>query len=231
MITDLKFQFSISFSSDVNINIDLKLTLGKFEIVALFGPSGCGKTTVLRCLAGLNKPDSGFIYAGNKAWFCSKQNYLLPASKRSIGYVFQDSALFPHLNVEKNIAYGISHWHGPERKARVSELIDIMGLDGLALRKPSEISGGQKQRVALARALAPRPQLVLLDEPFVSLDHNAANQLRYHLKQMLQKMNVPAILVTHDRQEALDLGDRALLMYNGRIIKDGMPSEVLAFTN
>jgi sulfate transport system ATP-binding protein len=110
----------------------------------------------------------------------------------------------------------------------VLELIDLMGLNCLALRKPSEISGGQRQRVALARALAPKPQLVLMDEPFVSLDQAAANQLRHHLRQMLQKMNVPAILVTHDHQEALTLGDRVLLMSNGHIIQDGIPSEVLS---
>jgi molybdate transport system ATP-binding protein len=225
---DLKSQFSISFSSSLTISADFKLALGKFNIIVLFGPSGCGKTTLLRCLAGLIKPDSGFISVDNEAWFCSKQNYLLPACKRGIGYVFQNSALFPHLNVEQNIAYGIHHWPRSERKARVLELIDLMGLNCLAFRKPSEISGGQRQRVALARALAPKPQLVLMDEPFVSLDQAAANRLRHHLRQMLKKMNVPAILVTHDRQEALTLGDRVLLMSNGHIIQDGIPSEVLS---
>lgn len=225
---DLISQFSISFQHGPLIECDLVLELGRFGLMVLFGPSGCGKTTILRCLAGLQRPSSGFIRAGDKTWFCSCQTREIPTSQRGIGYVFQDSALFPHLSVEKNIAYGLYGWSRAERKVRISELIELMGLNGLERRRPSEISGGQKQRVALARALAPRPQVVLLDEPFASLDQTAACQLRNSLRQMLKKLCVPTILVTHDYEDALVLGDQMLLMSEGRIIQRGLPSEVLS---
>jgi molybdate transport system ATP-binding protein len=225
---DLTAQFAVSFQSGALIKCDLQLTLGQFELTVLFGPSGCGKTTILRCLAGLQRPTSGFIKAGDQTWFCSHETNEKPTARRGIGYVFQDSALFPHLSVEKNIAYGLYGWSKLERKARVAELIALMGLDGLALRRPSEISGGQKQRVALARALAPRPKIVLLDEPFVSLDQTAAGHLRSNLRQILKKLCVPTILVTHDYQEALALGDQMLLMSGGHIVKKGLPAEILS---
>ena len=226
---DLKAQFSVSFPSGSVVECDLAVRLGKFELIVLFGPSGCGKTTILRCLAGLQRPTIGFIKAGDHTWFCSsRQMCQTPAFRRSVGYVFQDSALFPHLSVEKNIAYGLYGWPRAERKARVLELISLMGLEGLALRRPAEISGGQKQRVALARALAPKPQLVLLDEPLASLDNIAACQLRHSLKQILETLCVPTILVTHNYQEALTMGDKMLLMSEGRIIDKGAPVRVLS---
>ena len=225
---DLTAKFSVSFQSGAHIKCDLVLGLGRFELTILFGPSGCGKTTILRCLAGLQRPSSGLIKAGDQNWFCSNQTSETPTANRGIGYVFQDSALFPHLNVEKNIAYGLYGWSRAERKTRTDELIALMGLDGLALRRPSEISGGQKQRVALARALAPRPKVVLLDEPFASLDQSATGHLRNNLRQILKKLCVPTILVTHDYQEALVLGDKMLLMSEGHIVRKGFPAEVLS---
>ena len=225
---DLNAKFSMSFKHGPLIKCDLKLELGKFGLTVLFGPSGCGKTTILRCLAGLQRPSGGFIMVGDKMWFNSHSPNETPTSQRGIGYVFQDSALFPHLSVEKNIAYGLYGWSRSDRKERVLELIELMGLDGLALRRSSEISGGQRQRVALARALAPRPNIVLLDEPFASLDQMAARQLRDCLRQTLKKLCVPAILVTHNYQDALALGDQMLLMSEGRIIQHGPPSEVLS---
>jgi molybdate transport system ATP-binding protein len=148
----------------------------------------------------------------------------MPSARRGIGYVFQESALFPHLSVAGNIAFGLQGWPRAERRARVAELVQLMGLEEIAERRALEVSGGQKQRVALARALAPRPRLVLLDEPFASLDRAAADLLRHNLRQILQTLGVPAILVTHDPQEALALGDRMLLMAEGRIIRDGAPA-------
>jgi len=225
----MKARFTKTFPGGPAIAAEFELTLGSFGLTVLFGPSGCGKTTVLRCLAGLERPDQGLIQAGAEVWFRPDLPPLAPA-RRGIGYVFQESALFPHLTVAGNIAFGLHGWPRAERRARVAELIRLMGLEAFASRRPVEVSGGQKQRVALARALAPRPRLVLLDEPFASLDRAAADQLRHNLRQILQTLGVPAILVTHDPQEALALGDRMLFMAEGRIIRDGTPAEVLSAT-
>ena len=225
----MKARFTKAYPSGPVIEAEFELNLGSFGLTVLFGPSGCGKTTVLRCLAGLERPDGGLIQAGAETWF-SPGRPDLPAARRGIGYVFQESALFPHLSVAGNIGYGLHGWPRAERRARVAELIRIMGLDAFAERRPAEVSGGEKQRVALARALAARPRLVLLDERFASLDRAAAEQLRHSLRQILQTLGVPAILVTHDPQEALALGDRMLLMAEGRIIRDGAPAEVLSST-
>jgi molybdate transport system ATP-binding protein len=224
---ELTARFSKTFPAGPAIEAEFALDLGRFGLTVLFGPSGCGKTTVLRCLAGLTQPDRGCIRAGEETWF-GPDHRPLPAAQRGIGFVFQESALFPHLSVAGNLAYGLHGWPRAERKARVAELLELMGLADLAGRSPAQVSGGQKQRVALARALAPRPRLVLLDEPFASLDRAAADQLRHHLRQVLQTLGVPAILVTHDPQEALALGDRMLLMEEGRIIREGSPAEVLS---
>ena len=225
----MKARFSKRFPAGPVIEAEFELALGSFGLTVLFGPSGCGKTTVLRCLAGLERPDSGLIQAGEETWF-RPDRPALPAARRGIGYVFQDSTLFPHLSVAGNIGYGLHGWPRGERRARVAELVRLMGLEAFAERRPVEVSGGQKQRVALARALAPRPRLVLLDEPFASLDRASADQLRHNLRQILQTLGVPAILVTHDPQEALALGDRMLFMAEGRIIRDGAPAEVLSAT-
>ena len=226
----LSAQFSKTFPGGPAIQAGFDLALDSFGLTVLFGPSGCGKTTVLRCLAGLERPDRGTIRAGGETWFDAARGRSVPPPDRGIGYMFQESALFPHLSVAGNIAYGLHAWPRAERKARVAELVRLMGLSDLARRRPGEVSGGQKQRVALARALAPRPRLVLLDEPFASLDQAAADQLRHHLRQILQALAVPAILVTHDPQEALALGDRMLFMKAGRILLDGAPAEVLSAT-
>jgi len=220
--------FTKAFPSGAAIEAGFELTLGAFGLTVLFGPSGCGKTTVLRCLAGLERPDSGCIRNGEEVWFQAGPGEPVPACRRGIGYVFQEPSLFPHLTVAGNIGYGLHGWPRAERQTRVQELVRLMGLTGLAERRPGQVSGGEKQRVALARALAPRPRLVLLDEPFAALDRSAAEQLRHQLRQILQAMGVPAVLVTHDPQEALALGDRMLLMAEGRIIRDGAPAAVLS---
>ena len=150
----MKVQFSKAFPTGPTIEAEFELALGSFGLTVLFGPSGCGKTTVLRCLAGLERPDQGLIQAGGETWFRPGRDPVPPA-RRGIGYVFQESALFPHLTVTGNIAYGLQGWPRAERRARVAELVQLMGLGEFAERRPVEVSGGQKQRVALARALAP----------------------------------------------------------------------------
>ncbi|BDU71593.1 molybdenum ABC transporter ATP-binding protein [Mesoterricola silvestris] len=222
----LRASFTKAFPQGPTIQGEVDLALGSFSLTVLFGPSGCGKTTLLRCLAGLETPDRGAIRAADEVWFGPGPG--VPASRRGIGYVFQDSVLFPHLTVAGNIAYGLQGLPREERHRRVAKLVELMGLRGLEDRRSRQLSGGQKQRVALARALAPRPRLVLLDEPFASLDRAAADLLRHNLRQILRALDVPAVLVTHDPVEALALGDRMLLMAEGRIVRDGPPASVLA---
>lgn len=224
---ELRAAFSKSFKDGPTIQAAFQLPLDAFGLTVLFGPSGCGKTTVLRCLAGLETPETGLIQAGGKVWF-EQGRRVVPAPARSIGFVSQDAALFPHLSVAGNIAYGIRGASRAESRRRVAELVALMGLEGLTERRPAELSGGQKQRVALARALAPRPRLVLLDEPFVSLDRAAAEQLRQALRRLLHELGVPALLVTHDPLEALALGDRMLRMAEGRIVEVGEPAKLLS---
>jgi molybdate transport system ATP-binding protein len=212
------------FTGGPLVQAELSLDLDRFGITVLFGPSGCGKTTLLRLISGLEQPDGGRISLGGVPWF--QESRQVPAHQRRVGYVFQEGALFPHLSVAGNIAFGLSR--NADLSSRVTELIRRVGLAGLEHRHPGELSGGQKQRVALARALAPKPQLVLLDEPFASLDRLAAEGLRHELRTLLQADNIPALLVTHDRDEALSLGDRMLRMEAGRIVQQGRPEEVLS---
>jgi len=201
----------------------LELELGRFSITVLFGPSGCGKTTLLRMLSGLEQPNAGVILLDGAPWFQGR--HCVQAQERRVGFVFQEGALFPHLSVAANVGFGLER--GRARTERVATLIRRVGLAGLEHRRPGELSGGQRQRVALARALAPRPRLLLLDEPFASLDRPAAEQLRHELRAILKAEGIPAVLVTHDRDDALSLGDRMLRMDAGRILQDGRPEEVL----
>ena len=212
------------FVNGPSIQAVLDLDLAHFGITVLFGPSGCGKTTLLRLISGLERPDAGAICLDGLPW--SRGSEQMPAHCRRVGYVFQEGALFPHLSVGANIAFGMGK--NAADSGRVAELIRRVGLTGLEQRRPGELSGGQKQRVALARALAPKPKLVLLDEPFASLDRPAAEQLRHELRAMLRADGIPALLVTHDRHEALSLGDHMLRMEAGRIVQAGRPEDVLS---
>ena len=205
------------------IQAALELDLDRFGITVLFGPSGCGKTTLLRMISGLERPDAGAIGLDGEPW--SQGRTQVPAERRRVGYVFQEGALFPHLSVEDNVAFGLDR--NAARSSRVETLVRRVGLAGLEHRRPGELSGGQRQRVALARALAPQPRLLLLDEPFASLDRPAAEELRHELRAILKAEGIPAVLVTHDRSDALSLGDRLLRMEEGRIVQAGSPEEVL----
>lgn len=216
---------NISFGSRKVIN-DLSLTLDSGQIASLLGPSGCGKTTLLRAIAGLVQPDSGTIRLGSQ--LIGVSSVLLPAERRNIGYVPQSSALFPHLTVEKNIAFGLKRdlYSKAEIQSIVSEMLQLVGLSDFAKRMPTELSGGQQTRVALARALAIKPKLVLLDEPFSALDAQLRNELRSEVVALLRAQNATAILVTHDREEALVSSDQIVLMRDGKVIQVGTPEEV-----
>ena len=200
--------------------LDLELEPGK--ILAMLGPSGCGKTTALRLIAGFERPDEGKISVGGQA--VSTPEATVPPEKRRIGMVFQEGALFPHLTVEQNVGYGLRK--GQERSLRVRETLELIGLSSLRHRMPHELSGGQQQRVALGRALAPRPDLLLLDEPFSNLDANLRDQLQHDVVKILHDGNVTSIFVTHDQQAALTVGDELAVMNEGRLEQCGPPSQV-----
>jgi iron(III) transport system ATP-binding protein len=202
--------------------VSLSLTTG--QIGVLIGPSGCGKTSLLRAIAGLERPSDGQI--------CIKERLLsgpglhTAPEDRQIGMVFQDYALFPHLTVAENIAFGINHLGTAQRKQRVAELLDMVGLAHAAKRAPHQLSGGQQQRIALARALAPHPQLLLLDEPFSSLDVDLRERLAHDLRNILKQTGTTALFVTHDQQEAFALGDVIGVMHQGQLEQWDSPYEL-----
>lgn len=200
---------------------EVDLEIGKGEILALLGPSGCGKTTVLRMIAGFDDPDGGSIDIGGTRVADAARS--LPPEKRNVGMVFQDGALFPHLTVAQNVAFGLRNG---DRDRRTAEALALVGLDGSERRLPHQLSGGQQQRVALARALAPQPALVLLDEPFSSLDAALRTRLRTDVQVILKRAGVTTLLVTHDQEEALSMADRVAVMWDGRILQSARPEEL-----
>lgn len=195
-------------------------------VTILFGPSGAGKTTTIRCMAGLEKPDSGGIRFGDDIWFDSEGAKWLPPRRRRAGFMFQDLALFPHMTVEENVGYGLTNLSRPQRIVRVADLLDLLGIAGLAPRPASRLSGGEAQRVALARALAPEPRALFLDEPLSSLDDPTRSALQPVVRTILEQLDIPVIVVTHNRVEALALGNRLAVMSGGEILQSGPISEV-----
>ena len=194
------------------------------ERVALLGPSGCGKSTLLRTIAGFERPERGSVVLDGRVLADAERH--VPPHQRATGMVFQDYALFPHLSVAENVAFGLSGVARAERARRATELIELVGLDGLQRRKPGELSGGQQQRVALARALAPEPRLLLLDEPFSSLDSGLRAATRRHTEQVLSRSQVTAVLVTHDQAEAMAFAERLLVLRDGQVEQAGAPHEL-----
>lgn len=215
----------VSFGAKVILD-DLSFSLKEGQIAALLGPSGCGKTTLLRSIAGLIAPDAGTIRFGKQ--LVSLSTLVMPSHKRKIGYVPQDGALFPHLTIAENISFGLdkSIFTKDQIRQTVKEMLLLIGLQGFEDRMPSELSGGQQTRVALARALAIKPSIVLLDEPFSALDAELRGDLRSDVIDLLRAHNTTAILVTHDREEALVSADVVALMRDGKIIQQGTPEQV-----
>ncbi|MFZ0202016.1 MAG: ATP-binding cassette domain-containing protein [Candidatus Sulfotelmatobacter sp.] len=193
----------------------------------LFGPSGAGKTTVLDCVAGPATPNAGRISVGDRILFDSNVPIRVPVAKRGVGYVLQDLALFPHLAVEENIAYGLAHLPRSARKQRVTAMLQEFRIDHLRLQLPARISGGERQRVALARALVTEPCALLLDEPLSALDAATKARIIDDLRNWNQVHGIPILYVTHSREEVMALGERVLVMHHGRIIAQGTPHEVL----
>ena len=209
------------FGSTVALE-DIDLTLPAGKLICFLGPSGCGKTTLLRLVAGLEKPTTGQIFLGDED-LVSKQPH-----KRNIGMVFQSFALFPHLNVGENIGYGlrIRGVKERERRKRAEELLDLVKLPGLAERHVAQLSGGQRQRVAMARALALDPSLFLLDEPLSALDAKLREAMQVELRLLQERLGVTTIIVTHDQQEAMTLADVIVVMGNNRVQQVGVPLEI-----
>ena len=197
------------------------------QLSIVFGPSGAGKTTLLRCVAGLEKLTAGQIQYGNEIWSDARNRNWVPPQKRSVGYLFQDFALFPHLSVRGNIAFGLGSLSRAERRSRVDAVCSQLGLEGLGERRPRQLSGGEQQRVALARVLVRRPRLLLLDEPFAALDEGTREEVRSYLVRLLRTLGIPALVVTHDWIDALTLGDEMIVISQGRMLQTGPPREVL----
>ncbi|MFQ5993735.1 MAG: ABC transporter ATP-binding protein [Acidiferrobacterales bacterium] len=191
------------------------------SVVCLLGPSGCGKTTVLRAIAGFHPLTEGEILL--KGQHVSRPGFTLPPERRNLGMVFQDYALFPHLNVNQNVGFGLRNTPGTTKLRVVSDLLATVGLGGMGERYPHELSGGQQQRVALARALAPRPDLILMDEPFSNLDIEFRERLSTEVRDILKEQGTTAVLVTHDQHEAFALGDKVGVMYDGQLLQWDTP--------
>jgi molybdate transport system ATP-binding protein len=210
----LRFDFSLPLRS---FDVELALEVGA-ETFALLGPSGAGKSSILRALAGLARPERGRIACGEQVWFDAQRRINRRPEQRSVGYVFQEYALFPHLTVEQNVAFGGGRADGLLRRLRI---------DGLAKAKPAELSGGERQRVALARALARSPRVLLLDEPMSALDPHTRGSVRAELHDLLRELGLPALLVTHDFEDAAALADRVGVLAEGRLRQVGSPADLL----
>jgi molybdate transport system ATP-binding protein len=216
------------FASGAVVEASLHLALESGSVVVLFGPSGSGKTTILRSIAGLERPERGSIQFGAETWFDAGRGIFLSPQQRRIGYLFQEFALFPHLTVRQNIEYGLSARPPAARGDRAGQMMALVEIADLANRHPCQLSGGQAQRVALARALAPEPRLLLLDEPLAALDAPARSRLRSELRGLLIKAGTPTLLVTHDRTEAIALGDQMVVVAGGKIEQVGPVQEVFS---
>ncbi len=225
---DLRFDLQYRFPKGGMLTASLSILSDSSSIAVILGPSGSGKTTLLHCLAGVQKPDSGYILTGGTTYFDSEKNIDFPARDRSIGLLFQDAPLFPHLSVSKNMTYGLKEESASDLKSIVGEWCKRFGLSEKADRHPDELSGGERQRVALAQTLAPKPSLLLLDEPLSALDPVTRTDIRKKLRDWLIHEKRSALIVTHDLAEALALSDYLIIMSEGCILQHGDPMEIFS---
>jgi len=228
MAAEMILDMTKTYPGRTPIRARLRYVVEASTVLILFGPSGSGKSTILRSVAGLEWPEDGSIRFLSRTWLDTKSGIRVSPQDRHIGYMPQDYALFPTYSVIGNIGYGLGTLGSHDRNKRIAEVVELFQLQGLESAKPRELSGGQQQRVALARAVAPRPQLLLLDEPLSALDAPTRLQLRGELRSLLKQLALPSIVVTHDWAEALTLGDMMAVMGDGQIHQIGKPHEVFS---
>ncbi|SHK41448.1 ABC transporter ATP-binding protein [Tepidibacter formicigenes] len=221
-INRLSFKYKNSKEETIK---DFHIDIEKGEIISILGQSGSGKSTVLRLISGLEIPNGGTIKIDNNL-IVDDNNFVLP-EKRGIGMVFQDYALFPHMTVRQNIRFGLKNMKKEEQNKRIQEVLQLVNLEKFKDRYPHELSGGQQQRVALARALAPRPSVLLMDEPFSNLDANLKSKIREELKKIIEHTGTTSIFVTHDKDDAISIANRVVILEEGEIVKVGCPKDVL----
>ena len=210
--------------SDEEAVDELSFAVNEGEVLAILGPSGCGKTTTLRLLAGFEVPDAGDVRLRDR--IVASAEKWVPPEKRGLGMVFQHTALFPHLTAVQNVTYGLTKMKGEQKRRTANDMLDLVGMAGLGQRYPHQLSGGQQQRVALARALAPSPLVLLMDEPFGSLDADMRSQMRREVKALLARLGTTTIIVTHDQEEAFLMADRILLLHEGRLQQLNTPDNI-----
>jgi molybdate transport system ATP-binding protein len=228
MASEMIVELRKSFPGRLTVDLNLEVTLEPPSILILFGPSGSGKTTVLRCLAGLEWPERGLIRFRGDIWLDTGTGVKLSPQHRALGYMSQDYSLFPTYSVAGNIAFGLGSLTSAQRQARVAEVLALLQLHGVEHLRPAQLSGGQQQRVALARTIARRPSLLLLDEPLSALDLPTRAKLRGELRNLLKHLAIPSIVVTHDWEEAIALGDQLAVLSEGRLLQMGSPQEVFS---
>lgn len=221
-ISNLYFKYKNNKVDNIK---DLNMEVEKGDLVGILGESGSGKSTILRILAGLEVPYKGKIEIDNKNVFTEK--IFTEPEKRGIGMVFQDYALFPHMTVSKNIMFGLKGMNKSDKEKRVDEMLDLVNLKEYKNKYPYELSGGQQQRIAIARAIAPKPSILLLDEPFSNLDANLKSKIRNDLKEIIQKANITSIFVTHDKEDAMDLANKVVVLDKGQVIRQGNIKDII----
>jgi len=224
MITPIIAQFSLDYGS---FQLSVDLNLPGTGITVLFGPSGSGKTTLLRCIAGLQRATQGYLAINGDIWQNSTRNLFLPPHKRSLGYVFQEANLFPHLTVKGNLQFGLKRI-GQYQNANFQHILELLGIEHLLERMPDRLSGGERQRVAIARALVLNPKILLMDEPLAALDFKRKQEIQPYLHQLHQELNIPVIYVTHSQQEVAQLADHLVIMDEGKMLASGPLSETLS---
>ncbi len=224
MTANIHARFQLDYG---DFNLDVDLHLPGTGITVLFGHSGSGKTTLLRCIAGLQQAPRGFLEINGKVWQDNERNLFIPTHKRSLGYVFQEANLFPHLTVQGNLDYGLKRIKQSSDTAKLKQILELLGIAHLTDRMPANLSGGERQRVAIARALALNPDILLMDEPLASLDFKRKQEILPFLSQLHQQLAIPVLYITHSQQEVAQLADYLVILAEGREIASGLPADTL----
>ena len=222
----MKYGVSVRFARSTGFALEAEASFPEKGITVLFGPSGCGKTTLLRCVAGLEHPE-GRVVIADEVWQDDEKGIFLPTHSRALGYVFQEASLFPHLNVEENLRFGLKRTKDPRGSEKLAEAVELLGIGHLLKRRVSELSGGERQRCAIARAIAMTPKVLLMDEPLAALDWKRKEEILPWLERLRDELSMPILYVTHSAEEMMRLADRVIAMKDGKIVSSGTLNEVL----